>query len=378
MKPVYLDYNATTPLDERVVKAMMPFMREHFGNPSSSHAYGRTAREAVENARKQMARLLRCQPGEVLFTSGGTESNNQAIKGAAWALRERGSHIITSAVEHPAVLEVCRYLEGQGFDVTVLPVDGDGWVSPSSVEEAITPRTILITVMHANNEVGTIEPIAEIARLARSRGIVMHTDAAQSPGKIPVRVDELGVDLLSIAGHKIYAPKGVGALFVRSGLMLEKLMHGAGQESNRRAGTENVLEIVGLGEACAIADEMLVVHQAHLKEMRDRIETKLKRRFPRLIIHGEGKERLPNTASVSFRGVRATDILARLQTVAASAGAACHGDSVEVSSVLKAMGVPLDRAAGTIRFSVGRYTKAEEIDHAVDEVSKVVHALRNP
>lgn len=377
MKPVYLDYNATTPLDERVVKAMMPFISEHFGNPSSSHAYGRLAREAVEKAREQVAQLLRCQPDEVLFTSGGTESNNQAIKGVALALRERGNHIITSAVEHPAVLEVCRYLEEHGFDVTVVPVDSDGWVDPASVQEAVTPRTILITIMHANNEVGTIQPIAEIARLARSRGIIMHTDAAQSPGKIPVRVDELGVDLLSLAGHKLYAPKGVGALFVRSGLVLEKLMHGAGQESNRRGGTENVLEIVGLGEACAISDEMLVVYQAHLKEMRERLEAKLKRRFPRLMIHGERKERLPNTASVSFRGVRATDILARLQTVAASAGAACHGDSVEVSSVLKAMGVPLDRAAGTVRFSVGRYTKAEELDYAVDEVSRVVHALRN-
>ncbi|MCF7798071.1 MAG: cysteine desulfurase, partial [Candidatus Marinimicrobia bacterium] len=255
MKPIYLDYNATTPIDPRVAEAMQPYLTEYFGNPSSNHYFGRQARQTVEAARQQVAKMIRAAPDEIVFTSGGTESNNWAIKGVAESRRHLGNHIITSAVEHPAVLEVCDYLANHGFRVTRVPVDSDGMVSVDAVADAITPDTILITILHANNEVGTIQPIADISRLAHAHEIIMHTDAAQSVGKIPVNVSELGVDLLSIAGHKLYAPKGIGALYIRKGLRLDKLMHGANHELNRRAGTENVLEIVGLGEACKLVRE---------------------------------------------------------------------------------------------------------------------------
>ena len=376
MKPVYLDYNATTPIDPQVAEAMLPFIHEHFGNPSSGHIFGVTTKNAVEKARSQVAQVLRCEPDEVIFTSGGSESNNYAIKGAAHAYRGKGNHIITSTIEHPAVLEVCKYLEEEGFLVTNLPVEGDGIVDVRKVEEAITPQTILITIMHANNEVGTIQPIREIARIAHVRGILVHTDAAQSVGKIPVRVDELDVDLLSVAGHKLYAPKGIGALYVRTGVKLEKLIHGASHEMNRRAGTENVIQIVGLGEACAMIDENLPVYGEHLRTMRDMLEKDLKERFPDLRINGHPEKRLPNTASVSFKGLEANAILNEIQGVAASAGSACHSDQMEVSGVLKAMDVPFEYAMGTLRFSVGRFTTAREIDEALREIVAVVERLR--
>ena len=376
MRPVYLDYNATTPIDPRVSRAMLPFLHEHFGNPSSGHAYGLEARRAVDNARMHVAKLLGSHPEEIVFTGGGSESNNYAIKGLAEANRARGNHIITSAVEHPAVTEVCRFLASRGFAVTVLPVDDHGLVAPRSVEKALTPKTILISIMHANNEVGTVQPIREIAEIARSHGIPVHTDAAQSVGKIPVQVDDLGVDLLTVAGHKLYAPKGVGALYVRSGVLLEKLIHGAGHEMNRRAGTENVLEIVGLGEACAMIDEDLPRHAAHMREMRDRLELGIRARVSDIRVHGHPEKRLPNTLSVGFRGLEAGRFLSRLESVAASAGAACHGHDVHVSHVLEAMGVPLEFAMGTVRFSVGRFTTREEIDGAVTDVANAAEELR--
>jgi len=376
MKPVYLDYNATTPIDPRVAAAMLPFIHEHFGNPSSSHIFGVTTKKAVEKARRQVARMLRSQLDEVIFTSGGSESNNYAIKGVAHAYRSKGSHIITSAIEHPAVLEVCRYLEKEGFTVTYLPVDGDGLVDVRRVEEAMTPQTILVTIMHANNEVGTIQPIREIAEMAHRRGILVHTDAAQSVGKISVRVDELDVDLLSIAGHKLYAPKGIGALYVRTGVRLEKLVHGANHEMNMRAGTENVIEIAGLGEACAMIDENLSLYRDNMLTLRNRLENGLKDRFPSMRVNGHPEKRLPNTANVSFRGLEANTILSELKDVAASAGAACHSDHVDVSTVLKAMDVPLEYAMGTLRFSVGRFTTAEEIDEALANISRVVERLQ--
>ncbi len=375
MKPIYLDYNATTPIDPRVAEAMLPYVHEHFGNPSSAHAYGVEAKKAVEKARAQVAALLGCETGEVVFTSGGSESNNHAMKGAADAHGRRGTHIIATAVEHPAVTEVCRYLERKGFSVTYVPVDGDGLVDPRAVEDAITPGTILVTVMHANNEVGTIEPVAEIAEIARRRGILVHSDCAQSAGKIAVRVNELGVDLVSIAGHKLYAPKGVGALYVRSGVALGEFVHGAEQESGRRAGTENVLEIVGLGEACAIALEDLPRHGEHMKRMRDRLEEGIVETFPWVRVNGHPERRLPNTSSVSFRGLEANTILSELSGVAASAGAACHADRVELSSVLQAMNVPVEYAMGTVRFSTGRFTTANEIDRALGEIAGVVRRL---
>ena len=372
MDAIYLDYNDTTPIDPQVAQAMLPYIQEHYGNPSSSHSFGVAARKAVENARGQLAEMLKSRVEEVIFTSGGTESNNYAIKGVAGAYRNKGNHLITSAVEHPAVLEVCQYLEEQGSRVTYLPVDQYGVVDPQQVEEAITPETILISIMHANNEVGTIEPIEAIAEIARRHGVLLHADCAQSIGKIPVHVDELGVDVLSIAGHKAYAPKGIGALYIRTGVRLEKLMHGAGHEMGWRAGTENVIETVGLGLACELISQNLPKYQRHMRAMRDRLEAGLGERFPNLKINGHPDKRLPNTSSVSFQGMEADTILSELKNVAASAGAACHSDHVEISSVLEAMHVPLEYAMGTIRFSTGRFTTEEEIDLALEDITRAV------
>ena len=375
MHPVYLDYNATTPIDPEVAAAMQPYLVEHFGNPSSAHLYGQRTHEAVETARQQVASLLQCDPEEVIFTSGGTESNNHAIKGAAFALRARGDHIITSTIEHPAVTEVCHYLETKGFEVTYVPVDADGLIDLQALEQAIRPETILMTVMHANNEVGTIQPIAEIARLAKPRGILLHTDAAQSVGKIPTLVDALGVDLLTIAGHKVYAPKGVGVLYRRRGTQLEKLMHGADHERHQRAGTENVLCIVGLGKACEIAARDLAANRAHMQHMRDRLETGLRQQVEAIKINGHPERRLPNTLSVSFAHIEANQLLDTMDGVAASSGAACHAGDVNVSTVLAAMQVPLAYAMGTLRFSTGRMTTAADIDRAVAIVVAAVRHL---
>lgn len=376
IKPVYLDYNATTPIDPTVAEAMLPFIQQHFGNPSSSHYYGVSARKAVDKSREQIAAMLRCSPEEIIFTSGGTEANNHAIKGAAHAHLHKGNHIITSAVEHPAVTEVCGYLAEKGFAITTLPVDDDGLVDPREVERAITPQTILITIMHANNEVGAIEPIKEIAAIAHRGGILVHTDAAQSIGKIPVEVDSLEVDLLSVAGHKLYAPKGIGALYVRRGINLEKLLHGANHEMNRRAGTENVIQIVGLGEACEIIRQNHAAYEKQMRKVRDRLEAAIHEKLSDVRLNGPSERRLPNTSNLSFKGVEANAVLSELQTVAASAGAACHSDHVAVSSVLKAMRVPIEYAMGAIRFSVGRFTTEREIDKAVDEIVRVVQRLR--
>jgi len=375
MKTIYLDYNATTPIDPRVAQAMLPFVHEHYGNPSSGHAFGVAAKKAVERARGQVASLLGCAVDEVIFTSGGSESNNTAIKGIAEAHQKKGNHVVTSAVEHPAVLEVCRFLERKGLKVTYVPVDGDGLVDAKEVEAAITPQTILVSIMHANNEVGTIEPIREIAEIARRHGVLVHTDCAQSAGKIPVRVDELGVDLLSIAGHKLYAPKGIGVLYVRTGVELERLIHGAQHEMNRRAGTENVTGIVGLGAACELARMDIERHGEHTRNMRDRLEKGLIEKFPWLRINGHAQKRLPNTTSMSFMGLEANTILSELAGVAASAGAACHAEGIEISSVLQAMNVPLEYAMGTVRFSTGRFTTVDEIDKALGEIIDVVEKL---
>ncbi|NQU26871.1 MAG: selenide, water dikinase SelD [Candidatus Marinimicrobia bacterium] len=376
MDHIYLDYNATSPIDPRVVEAMQPYISQHFGNPSSSHSFGVTARKAVNAARRQVADMLGCSTAEILFASGGSEANNYAIKGVAEAYRDRGNHIITSAIEHPSVSEVCAHLATQGFKITYLPVDEFGLIDPQQVEEAITPQTILISIMHANNEIGTIEPIAEITDIAHGHGVLIHSDCAQSLGKIPVTVAELGVDLLSFAGHKLYAPKGIGALYIRDGLKLSKQIHGADHELNRRAGTENVIEIVGLGKACQLAGDGLEKSTAHLHQLRDRLEAGVKKEFPQIRINGHPKKRLPNTASISFPHQEANTILSELDTVAASAGAACHADQVDVSTVLQAIQVPLEYAMGTIRFSVGRFTTSAEIDRAITEISRVVKRLQ--
>jgi cysteine desulfurase len=375
--PIYLDYNATTPHDPEVIEAMRPFFEEEFGNPSSSHFYGSKPKQAVIKARKQVASLLNCTPEEIIFTSGGTESNNFAIKGCAEAFPHKGNHIITSQIEHPAVLEVCRFLETTGFEITYLPVDEFGLVNVADLAAAIKKETLLISIMHANNEVGTVEPIAEMARLAEKHDIVFHTDAAQSVGKIPVDVDRLGVDLLTIAGHKVYAPKGIGALYVRQGLAPAKFMHGAGQELAMRAGTENVLEIVGLGMACEIAQRDLAKNMKHMQAMCDRLFKGIKQECDQVKRNGHLQKRLPNTLSISFLGLEANRILDAIETeVAASAGAACHSDTVEVSAVLTAMNVPLEWAKGTLRLTTGRMTTAAQIDTAVKAICAAVEKMR--
>ena len=376
-RPIYLDYNGTTPHDPAVIEAMRPFLETEFGNPSSAHWYGIAPRRAVEKARGQVAALLGCSSSEVIFTSGGTESNNQAIKRIAGSRFARGAHLVTSQVEHPAVLEVCRFMESRGFAVTYLPVDQSGLVAVADLEASIRDDTVLVSIMHANNEVGTIQPIPELAAVTTRRGILFHTDAAQTPGKIPTRVDGLGVGLLSLAGHKLYAPKGVGALFIRKEIQPAIFCHGAGQERGVRAGTENVLEIVGLGQACEIAGRDLAQNQAHMAEMRDLLEAGLKAELADLRVNGHPRRRLPNTTSISFLGVEANRLLEEIGLeVAASAGAACHADNVEVSHVLVAMGVPSEWAKGTLRFSTGRMTTREEIERTVAVTAAAVKTLR--
>ena len=372
-RPIYLDYNATTPHDPKVIDAIRPFLEGCFGNPSSSHAFGSEAKVAVNKAREQVASALGAVPEEIVFTSGGTESNNHAIKGAAWAGSGRGKHIITSSIEHPAVLDVCKWLTQHGFEITVLPVDQTGLVDPDDLRQAIRGDTILVTIMHANNEVGTIQPIRALSDIAHSRGALMHTDAAQSVGKIAVDVEELGVDLLSTAGHKLYAPKGVGALYIRRGVNIEKFMHGAGHEQDRRAGTENVLEIVGLGKAFEIARLDLEKNALHMHAMRERLYCGLIGKVSDLRMNGHIEKRLPNTLSVGFSGIDANALLLAIKDdVAASAGSACHSGGIQISPVLKAMNVPAERARGTVRFSTGRKTTADEIDFAVEVVARAV------
>ncbi|HAN18125.1 MAG: selenide, water dikinase SelD [Bacteroidetes bacterium GWC2_33_15] len=375
---IYLDYNATTPVDKEVAQAMQPYLAEYFGNPSSSHSFGTETKKAVENARKQVASLINCKSNEIIFTSGGSESNNYAIKGFAFANEYKGNHIITSTIEHPAVFEVCKYLEKKGFQISYIPVDEFGIVDLEKLETAITPQTILISIMHANNEIGTIQPISEIAAIARKYNVAFHTDAAQSVGKYPVDVQQMGVDLLSVAGHKLYAPKGIGALFIRDGLVLEKLIHGADHEQNKRAGTENVLEIVGLGKACEIAQRDLNKNLGHLKRIRDLLHNKLLEKLPDLKLNGHPELRLPNTLNISFPGIEANILLneMELKGIAASAGAACHTDSVDVSPVLTAIKLMTDYAMGTIRFSVGKYSTEEEINRASEIIIDIVTRLK--
>jgi len=375
-QPIYLDYNATTPLAPEVTEAIAPCLGPLFGNPSSPHRYGIAARRAVERARDQVAAFLGCASGEVVFTSNGTESNNMAIKGMAGAYSKR-QHIITTAIEHPATLEPCAYLAERGYEITVLPVDATGLVDPEDVARVMRDDTLLVSVMHANNEVGTVQPIAEIAEVAHARGALVHTDAAQSAGKLDVQVERLGVDLLSLAGHKLYAPKGVGALYIREGVRLSKTMHGAGHEGNRRASTENLIGIVGFGAACELAADGLATHAAHMGAMRDRLQAGLVAGAGDTRVNGHPSQRLPNTLSIGFRGLDAEDLLVALfDTVAASAGAACHSNEVTVSAVLRAMGVPFEYARGTLRFSVGRMTTEDEIDRAIGHVCDAVREVR--
>ncbi len=372
MKPIYLDYNATTPLDPAVVASMLPYLREHYGNPSSAHSFGKKSHEAVEQARQQVADLLNAQPDEIIFTGGGSEASNLGLKGVAFAkLRgvfgrwTAGAHIVISVVEHPATTQPCEFLKRVGCRVTVVPVDGRGCVDPDAVRRAIAKGASLVSIMHSNNEVGTLQPIKEIAALTRAKGVLLHTDAAQSTGKLPLDVRDLGVDLLTVAGHKLYAPKGVGVLYVRRGVKLEPLIHGASHESGRRAGTENVPYIVGLGMACEIARRSLPMATEHLKRMRDRLWGRLRADLgDRISLNGHPERRLPNTLNVNFAGCVGSELLQKTPEVAASTGSACHEGRVTQSPVLRAMGVSPALGRGALRLTVGRFTTEDEIDRA--------------
>jgi cysteine desulfurase len=376
-KPVYLDYNATTPIDPEVANEMIPYIQTFFGNPSSSYSIGRKNNDAIEKARKQVAVLINCNPEEIIFTSGGTESNNHAIKGAAFANRHKGKHIISSAIEHPAVTEVCRYLNSLGYEITWLPVDTFGTVNPGDVENAVRTDTVLITIMHANNEVGTIQPIKEIAAIARQKNIVFHTDAAQSVGKIDTDVTSFGVDLLTIAGHKLYAPKGIGALYIKQGTKVENLIYGAGQERGIRPGTENVIQIVGLGKACEIAKRDFDKNRQNMLSMRDRLLNGLKNILgDKVNVNGNLGNSLPNTLSIAFAKVDAHTLTSFISNeVLISTGSACHSGNTEISSVLKAMKVDIMTAASTVRISTGKNTTVKEIDFATEILSNVVSRL---
>jgi cysteine desulfurase len=371
---IYLDYNASTPIDKETADAMLPYLYGIYGNPSGSHFYAAEAQQAIVKARNQVAELLACSPEEIIFTSGGTESNNLAVKGIAFS--GRGNHIITSSIEHPAITEVCKYLETGGFEVTYLPVNEYGLINTGDLKNAIRKDTCLITIMHANNEVGTIQPIKEIAEIASENNIIFHTDAAQSVGKIMINVKDIGVDLLSVAGHKIYAPKGVGALYVKSGTKLIKQTHGANHERNIRPGTENVLEIVGLGKACEIAKRDFDKNTENMKLMRDKLQAIIFREIPNVQLNGHPEKRLANTLNLGFRDIQANDLLLEMIDVAASPGAACHSDITEISQVLLAMNVPEEYALGAIRFSTGKNTTEEEIVAAVGFLKKAYKIVK--
>ena len=368
---LYLDYNASTPIDPEVVDVMRPLLAGTYGNPSSGHWAAVPAKAALDTGRGQVAALLGCTPDEIVFTNGGSEANNLALKGVCGLPRDRPAHIITSMIEHPATLEPCRYLAGLGVTVTYVPVDGTGLVDPDDIRRAITRDTKLISVMHANNEVGTIQPIVEIAQIAREHGVRFHTDAAQSVGKITTRVDELGADMLSVAGHKVYAPKGVGALYIRHGLQIEPLIHGAGHEGGRRAGTESAILTAALGKACEVAQAW--IGMPDVQWLRDLLWDRLRASFGnRVVLNGHGTRRLPNTLNVSFIGCVGADILASMPDVAASTGSACHAGQVTLSPVLQAMQVAPEAGMGAIRFSLGRHTTEGEVEEVVSQLRRAL------
>ncbi|HZL12016.1 MAG TPA: cysteine desulfurase family protein [Prolixibacteraceae bacterium] len=376
-RPVYLDYNATTPIDPEVAKEMIPYIESIYGNPSSSYSIGRSNKEAIEKARAQIAELINCDPDEIYFTSCATESNNMAIKGIAWANRHKGRHIITSAIEHPAVTEVCKFLSLQGFEITYISVDQFGMLDPKQIKKAIRPDTILISIMHANNEVGTIQPISEIGAIARHNNIVFHTDASQSVGKIETDVNKLKVDLLTIAGHKLYAPKGIGALYIRKGTKIENLMHGANQEKGIRPGTENVIHTVGLGKACEVALRDFKQNQHNMLVSRDRLLNGLVSQLGnRVHVNGNLKNCLPNTLSVAFENISAHALASFISNdILISTGSACHSGETTISSVLQAMNLDFRTATATVRISTGKHTSEEEIDFAIEVLVNAINKL---
>jgi len=379
MRRIYLDYAATTPVDPAVLEAMLPYFSEQFGNPSSLHAFGQQARAAMENAREGIAAFLGAKPAEIVFTSGGTESNNFAIKGVAYARRKKGDHIITTGIEHHAVTEPCHFLEKEeGFSVTILPVDKDGLVDPEDVKKAITDKTVLISVMHANNEIGTIQPIAEIGRIARDRGVYFHTDAVQTLGHLPYTVDDLNVDLLSASAHKLYGPKGVGLLYIRQGTRIQPFMHGGDQENKRRASTHNVPGIVGFGKAVELAKASLQQEMADLTELRDKLIAGILDRINRTRLNGHPTRRLPNNVNISIEYVEGEGMLLSLDLmgIACSTGSACSSSSLEPSHVLTGIGLSHEVAHGSLRFSFGRYTTGGDVDEVLEVLPQVVKKLR--
>ncbi len=378
MKRIYMDHNATTPLREEVLDAMMPYLREEFGNASSLHSYGMQARRAIEGAREQVATGLGAQPREIVFTGCGTESDNQAVKGIAFAKRGQGDHIITSQIEHKAVLETCQYLEKQGFRVTYLPVDKYGTVNPNDVARAITEQTVLVSVMFANNEVGTIQPIAEIGKMCRERGVCFHTDAVQAVGKLPIDVNELGIDLLSLSAHKFYGPKGVGALYARRGVKMDPLLHGGHQERGRRAATENVAGIVGLGKAIELRLEEMESEAERLAALRDRLCDGISELIESVHLNGHPTDRLPGTLDMGFEYIEGEGIIMGLDLagVAVSSGSACTSASLEASHVLLAMGIEPALAQGSIRFSLGRGNTDADVDYVLEKLLPIVERLR--
>ena len=374
---IYMDNHATTPIASEVLDAMIPYLTTHFGNAASTHPFGVTAKDAVEKARQQVAELLGCSGEEIVFTSGATESDNLAVRGIAYACRERGNHIITSTAEHHAILDTCHALATEGFETTYLPVDKYGMVSPDDVETAITPKTILMSFMYANNEVGTINPIADIAAVAAKHGVPLHSDAVQGIGQLPSDMEMLGVDLASLTAHKIYGPKGIGALYVRRNRSKpHSLFHGGGQEDGVRPGTLNVAGIVGLGAACALAKNYMDTGKSCVATLRDSLHQKLNTRLEDIHLNGHPEQRLPGNLNLCFAGVQSHALLMGLKSVAVSTGSACDSESVKASHVLVAMGVPNELALTAVRFGLGRYNTAEEVNVVANEVVKVVNRLR--
>lgn len=374
---IYLDYNSTTPVDPAALMAMLPFLQTEFANPSSSHSLGQRAREAVERARCYVASLLEARPSEIIFTSGGSESNNMVIWGVVRLSRATKVHIITSQIEHPSILEPCKRVEQEGVEVTYLPVDSTGTLDPQDVRRALRPQTRLITIMLANNEVGTLEPLEEISKITREAGVLLHTDAAQAMGKMEVSVRKLRVDFLTVAGHKLYAPKGIGALFVKEGVRLEPLIRGGGQERGLRAGTEAVPLIVALGEASRISRERLSEESQRVRRLRDKLYQLLLESFPDMVLDGHPTNRLPNTLNVSFPGLKGAELLEGVGEVCASLGSACHEGSHKASHVLKAMGLGQRQILGSVRFSLGRWTTEKEVEKAAWAVFQRVATLTN-
>ncbi|MBC7331830.1 MAG: cysteine desulfurase NifS [Synergistetes bacterium] len=380
MRRVYLDHSATTPIAPEVLEEMLPFLKENFGNPNSLHSWGRTARKAIEEARASVAKLISAEPSEIVFTGGGSESDNFAIKGTAFALKDKGKHIITSQVEHHAVLEVCEWLEKMGFEVTYLPVDEYGSVKVEDLKKAIREDTILVSIMFGNNEVGTIQPIEEIGKICREKGIIFHVDGVQAVGHIPVNVKELNIDMLTISAHKMYGPKGVGALYIRKGLKPTPLIHGGGQERGLRSGTENVAGIVGLGAAAKLALKRLESgDEERIKKLRDKLIDEVLRRIPDTLLTGHRERRLPFHASFCFKYIEGESLILKLDMagIGASTGSACSSASLEPSHVLLAMGLPHEVAHGSLRLTLGKDTTEEDIDYTVENLVKIVDELRS-